>query len=100
VTSVVFHPLAERELVESARFYETRAAGLGSDFIRSVESTLAQIVANPEAGSPPSCGNDSASIRPTLPFRDLVSVGFRGFVSYSGYAPASPPRLLEKTGVG
>jgi plasmid stabilization system protein ParE len=52
VTSVVFHPLAERELVEAAKFYEARAAGLGSDFIRRVERTLAQIVANPEAGSP------------------------------------------------
>jgi toxin ParE1/3/4 len=51
VTSIVFHPLAERELIESARFYETRAGGLGGDFIRQVERTLAQIVANPEAGN-------------------------------------------------
>jgi hypothetical protein len=33
-------------------FYEARASGLGGDFIRQVERTLAQIVANPEAGSP------------------------------------------------
>ena len=51
MTSFVFHPLAEQELVEAAQFYETRAAGLGSDFIREVEHTLAQIAANPEAGS-------------------------------------------------
>jgi hypothetical protein len=51
VTSVVFHLLAERELIESTRFYEARASGLGGDFIQQVERTLAQIVANPEAGA-------------------------------------------------
>jgi plasmid stabilization system protein ParE len=51
VTGVVFHPLAERELIEAARFYESRAANLGGDFLREVEHTLAQIVATPEAGS-------------------------------------------------
>jgi hypothetical protein len=43
--------LAERELTEAARFYEARAVGLGADFIHEVEHALAQIVANPEAGS-------------------------------------------------
>lgn len=51
MTAVVFHPLAERELTEAARFYEARAVGLGADFIHEVEHALAQIVANPEAGS-------------------------------------------------
>jgi toxin ParE1/3/4 len=51
VTGVVFHPLAERELIEAARFYEGRAVGLGADFIREVEHTLAQIVADPQAGN-------------------------------------------------
>jgi toxin ParE1/3/4 len=51
VIRVVFHPLAERELIESARFYEARARGLGGDFIRQVEHTLAQVVANPDAAS-------------------------------------------------
>ncbi len=51
MTRVVFHPLCERELIESTKFYEARASGLGGDFIRQVEHTLAQIVANPEAGS-------------------------------------------------
>ncbi|MGH7815129.1 MAG: type II toxin-antitoxin system RelE/ParE family toxin [Candidatus Binataceae bacterium] len=52
MTAAVFHPLAERELVESAKFYELSAAGLGEDFIGQVERTLARIAANPEAGSP------------------------------------------------
>jgi toxin ParE1/3/4 len=50
VTNVVFHPLAEQELAEAASFYEARATGLGSDFLREVERMLTQIVANPEAG--------------------------------------------------
>ena len=51
MTGVVFHPLAEQELLEAADFYETRAVGLGNDFIREVEHMLAQIVASPEAGN-------------------------------------------------
>jgi len=51
VSNVVFHPLAERELIEAAKFYETRAAGLGEDFIRRVQHALVQIVVNPHAGN-------------------------------------------------
>lgn len=51
MSDVVFHPLAEQELVEAANFYEARAAGLGNDLLREVERMLAQIVAHPEAGS-------------------------------------------------
>jgi toxin ParE1/3/4 len=49
--TVVFHPLAERELIESAKFYEMRATGLGADFIRQVELTVAGVAANPGAGN-------------------------------------------------
>ena len=48
---LVFHPLAERELIVAARFYETHASGLGADFIRQVERTLADVVAHPNAGN-------------------------------------------------
>ena len=48
--TLVFHPLAERELIAAARFYETHASGLGADFIRQVEHTLADVVAHPNAG--------------------------------------------------
>ena len=51
MTRIIFHPLAERELIESARFYEARASGLGADYLRQVEYTLTQITANPEAGN-------------------------------------------------
>jgi plasmid stabilization system protein ParE len=49
--TLIFHPLAEREFIAAARLYETRALGLGADFIRQVERTLAEIVARPNAGS-------------------------------------------------
>ena len=48
--TLVFHPLAERELIAAARFYETHASGLGADFIRQVQRTLADVVAHPNAG--------------------------------------------------
>jgi toxin ParE1/3/4 len=50
--TLVFHPLAEREFIAAARFYETRAQGLGADFIRQVERALSEIVARPKAGRP------------------------------------------------
>jgi plasmid stabilization system protein ParE len=49
--TVVFHPLAEQELIAAAKSYETRAPGLGADFVRQVERTLSDIVANPDAGT-------------------------------------------------
>jgi toxin ParE1/3/4 len=49
--TLVFHPLAEREFIAAARFYETRAPGLGADFIRQLERTLGEIVVHPNAGS-------------------------------------------------
>jgi hypothetical protein len=46
--------LAERELIAAARFYETRASGLGANFIRQIERTLADVVLlsviRPQAG--------------------------------------------------
>jgi plasmid stabilization system protein ParE len=49
--TLVFHPLADRELIAAARFYETRASGLGANFIRQMERTLADVVVHPNAGS-------------------------------------------------
>jgi hypothetical protein len=42
--TVAFHPLAERELIAVAKFYERRASGLGADFVYEVERTLTEIV--------------------------------------------------------
>jgi Protein of unknown function (DUF1153) len=49
--TLIFHPLAEREFIAAARFYEARAPGLGADFIRQVERILSEIVVHPNSGS-------------------------------------------------
>jgi toxin ParE1/3/4 len=49
--TLIFHPLAEREFIAAARFYEAHAPGLGADFIRQVERILSEIVAHPNSGS-------------------------------------------------
>jgi len=45
---IIFHPDVDAELVEAARYYETRSPGIGSDLIAEVEHSLAQIAIAPE----------------------------------------------------
>jgi plasmid stabilization system protein ParE len=70
---VIFHPEASEEKLESARFYEARSEGLGSDFLAAVEETTRRIEQFPEAGL-----LDRASIRkrivPGFPFTILYEV--------------------------
>ena len=46
---VIFHPEASEEKLESARFYEARSEGLGSDFLAAVEETTRRIGAIPRS---------------------------------------------------
>ncbi|PXF56975.1 MAG: plasmid stabilization protein [Deltaproteobacteria bacterium] len=46
---VAFHPEADNEVIEAARYYETRSAGLGFSFLIELDSSIEQVVANPEA---------------------------------------------------
>jgi hypothetical protein len=46
----IFHPEAQEEMIESARFYEGRSEGLGSDFLAAVVETTRRIEQFPEAG--------------------------------------------------
>jgi toxin ParE1/3/4 len=46
---ITFHPDAEAEITEAARYYEAHNLGLGSDFLREIERGLDLISANPEA---------------------------------------------------
>jgi len=73
VTSVAFHPAAQRELITSAKFYEDRAPGLGADFIRQVERAVAQISANPESG-PAFAQNIRRRLLPRFPFAILYQL--------------------------
>ncbi|MDX1963647.1 MAG: type II toxin-antitoxin system RelE/ParE family toxin [Pirellulales bacterium] len=47
---VVYHPDAQAELIESARFYESRVNKLGSDFLNAVDDTVKLIAERPERG--------------------------------------------------
>jgi plasmid stabilization system protein ParE len=46
----IFHPEAHEEMIETARFYEGRSEGFGSDFIAAVEATTRRLEQFPEAG--------------------------------------------------
>ncbi|MBQ9343645.1 MAG: type II toxin-antitoxin system RelE/ParE family toxin [Kiritimatiellae bacterium] len=43
-----FHPDAADKLIESARFYEQQASGLGERFLKTVETAVGQASAHPE----------------------------------------------------
>ena len=69
----IFHPEAFKETIESARFYEDRSEGLGSDFLAAVDETTRRIEQFPEAGR-----IDRANIRKRLvsgfPFTILYEI--------------------------
>lgn len=46
---VLFRPQARAEALEAQAWYESRAAGLGLEFARSVDAAVASAVRNPEA---------------------------------------------------
>lgn len=48
---IEFHPEAYTEMIESARFYEERAAGLGGDFLGAVEEATQRIRQFPDAAT-------------------------------------------------
>jgi toxin ParE1/3/4 len=44
---IVYHPEAEAELIESARFYDRRIPGLGRRFLLEIDKSIERILANP-----------------------------------------------------
>jgi hypothetical protein len=40
---VIFHPEAHAEMIEHARYYESKSEGLGSDFLTAVEEATERI---------------------------------------------------------
>ncbi len=44
---VIYHPKADNEVLESARFYERRSKGLGWRFLRVVQEAEGRIVRTP-----------------------------------------------------
>jgi len=45
--SYVFHPIAEREHLESVAFYETKRAGLGLSYLSEFEGVMAAVCEHP-----------------------------------------------------
>lgn len=48
---IEFHPAALQELIDSARYYENRLPGLGTDFKSEVGRTLDLLSENPDIGA-------------------------------------------------
>ncbi len=46
---ILFRPEAEAELIEAAEWYETRGLGLGAEFLRALDATIANIARHPFA---------------------------------------------------
>jgi ParE toxin of type II toxin-antitoxin system, parDE len=47
---VIFHPEASDEMFESARFFDEKCAGLGSDLITAIQESTRRILQFPESG--------------------------------------------------
>lgn len=47
---IIFHPEAYDEMLESARFFEEKSPGLGSDLISAVQESTHRISDFPESG--------------------------------------------------
>jgi toxin ParE1/3/4 len=47
-----FHPEAEEEMNAEADYYDSKAEGLGSDFLEAVRRTAVAAAQNPDHGSP------------------------------------------------
>jgi toxin ParE1/3/4 len=45
--TVVYHPLAVEELIESSEFYELRESGLGTRFLKTIDKSLELLKRNP-----------------------------------------------------
>jgi plasmid stabilization system protein ParE len=49
--SIAFHQLAERELNDTARYYDLESPGLGRAFLDAVQSTCVSISDHPQSGT-------------------------------------------------
>jgi toxin ParE1/3/4 len=71
--NLIFHEEASEEMTESARFYESKSEGLGSDFLTAVQETTQRILNSPGAAA-----IERATIRrrlvPGFPFTILYEV--------------------------
>jgi plasmid stabilization system protein ParE len=50
MTKIIFHPLAEQELVDAASYYEEQNQGLGLEYLAAVEGAVNLLRRYPAAG--------------------------------------------------
>jgi plasmid stabilization system protein ParE len=70
---VVFHPLAEQELVDAAAYYEEQKSGLGLEYLEEVEHAVTFLALYSEAGSKVR-GSIRRLILPRFPYSLLYRV--------------------------
>lgn len=73
MTLYSFHPLADFELLDAAKFYETRSTGLGHSFLAAVRQAIEQIQARPES-SPLVRGGLRRKVLPRFPYSLIYKV--------------------------
>ena len=77
MASASFHPLAERELIDAAQYYEHESPGLGSLFLDAAERCERAILEHPRAGSIV-LGDVRRRIIQTFPYALLYTVSSLG----------------------
>lgn len=92
---VIFHPEAYEEMLESARFFEEKSAGLGSDLIAAIQSATHRLKKFPESGVVEQ-GMIRKCLVPGFPFTLLYEPNPRSHLYCCRYASASAPWLLDK----
>jgi len=70
---VSFHPLAERELKDAARYYDLESPGLGQAFLDAVQRTCVSISDHPQSGAVVVGGTRRRLVR-RFPYALLYSV--------------------------
>ncbi len=45
--NLIYHPEADREVIESAKFYESKVEGLGVEFLQELDKSIDNISFNP-----------------------------------------------------
>ncbi|WP_414517386.1 type II toxin-antitoxin system RelE/ParE family toxin [Nostoc sp. PCC 9305] len=51
MTNVIFHPLAEQELIDAVAYYEEQKPGLGLEYLGEIEHAVNFLIQYREAGS-------------------------------------------------
>lgn len=68
-----FHPLAARELVDAARYYESESPGLGESFLAAAEKCEHSIIEYPQAGTLV-CGEVRRRLLRVFPYALLYTI--------------------------